>query len=84
MRFWDIGTETGIWVMEAAEQHPESKATGIDVSPCQPNWVPPNAYFEVDDYNVEWLDQNRYDLVHARELLGSCPDWVGLYRRALG
>lgn len=80
----DIGTGTGIWVMEVAEQHPESKVTGIDVSPVQPTWVPPNAYFEVDDYNVEWLDQNRYDLIHARELLGSSPDWVSLYRRALG
>lgn len=79
----DIGTGTGIWVMEMAENHPESKVTGIDVSPVQPTWVPPNAFFEVDDYNVEWLDQGRYDLIHARELLGTSKDWVELYRKAL-
>lgn len=79
----DIGTGTGIWVMEMAEQNPETTVKGIDLSPVQPTWVPPNAFFEVDDYNVDWLDQNKFDLIHARELLGTCPDWVELYKKAL-
>jgi len=62
-----------------AEKHPEADVKGIDVSPIQPSWVPPNARFELDDYNLEWQDANKYDLIHARELLGSVPDWPRFY-----
>ena len=81
-RICDIGTGTGIWAIEVAEQNPQAVVTGTDLSPIQLTWVPPNAFFEVDDYNVEWLDENKYDLIHARELLGSCPDWTELYHKA--
>ncbi|KAK5170131.1 uncharacterized protein LTR77_004715 [Saxophila tyrrhenica] len=82
VKILDVGTGTGIWVIEVAEQFPQAEVTGTDVSPIQPGWVPPNAFFEIDDFNVEWLDENKFDLVHARELLGTCPDWPALYRRA--
>jgi hypothetical protein len=45
----DLGTGTGIWVIEVAEQHPEAIVHGWDLSPIQPTWVPPNARFLVDD-----------------------------------
>jgi len=50
-----------------AEKHPEADVKGIDVSPIQPIWVPPNARFELDDYNLEWQDTEKYDLIHQRE-----------------
>lgn len=78
----DVGTGTGVWAIDVAEQHPETKVVGIDLSAVQPTWVPPNAYFEIDDYNVDWLDEEKYDLIHMREALGTCPDWVELYRKA--
>lgn len=78
----DLGTGTGIWAIEMADQFSETQVTGIDVSPIQPAWVPPNAKFEVDDYNNAWVDREKYDLIHARELLGSVPNWVELYRKA--
>ena len=65
-----------------AEQYPNAAITGTDLSPIQPGWVPPNVFFEIDDFNVDWLDESKYDLIHARELLGTCPDWPALYRRA--
>ncbi|KAI9845095.1 MAG: hypothetical protein M1837_005099 [Sclerophora amabilis] len=64
---------------DVADQHPAAEVKGIDLSPIQPTWTLPNARFEVDDYNLKWLDSNKYDLIHARELLGTVPDWLQLY-----
>ncbi len=64
---------------DCAEQHPEATVKGIDISPIQPPWVPPNVYFEIDDFNVDWIDNNKYDLIHQRELLGSVPNWDEFY-----
>lgn len=69
---------------DVADAHPEASVKGIDLSPIQPSWIPPNLKFEVDDYNLDWLDENKYDLVHARELLGTVPNWVEMYRKVLG
>lgn len=82
-RILDLGTGTGIWVIEVAERHPDAVVHGIDLSPIQPTWLPPNAIFLVDDYNADWIDVEKYDLIHARELLGTVPDWVTLYKNAL-
>jgi len=80
-RILDLGTGTGIWVMDVAAKHPEATVKGTDLSPIQPAWVLPNAYFEIDDYNIEWDDIDKYDLIHQRELLGSVPDWITFYRK---
>lgn len=67
---------------DVAEKHPEADVKGIDVAAIQPSWVPPNARFELDDFNTSWVDENKYDLVHQRELLGSVTDWTKFYERA--
>ncbi|KAL5321490.1 hypothetical protein ACEPPN_009449 [Leptodophora sp. 'Broadleaf-Isolate-01'] len=64
---------------DVAEKHPEADVKGVDVSPIQPTWVPPNCRFELDDFNLEWQDHNKFDLIHARELLGSVPEWPKFY-----
>ncbi|EEU38760.1 uncharacterized protein NECHADRAFT_95105 [Fusarium vanettenii 77-13-4] len=38
----DIGTGTGIWAIDFADEHPGCKVIGTDISPIQPGWVPPN------------------------------------------
>ena len=43
----DLGTGTGIWAIDFADQHPEANVLGIDLSPIQPGWVPPNCQFEI-------------------------------------
>lgn len=50
----DLGTGTGIWAIDMADQHPNATVTGVDLSPTQPDWIPPNVRFEVDDYTEEW------------------------------
>lgn len=65
---------------DVAEKHPEADVKGIDLAPIQPAWVPPNARFEIDDFNLDnWDDDNKYDLIHERELLGSIKNCERFY-----
>lgn len=82
---FDLGTGTGIWAIDVADQYPEAVVVGVDLSAIQPIWVPPNCKFELEDFNDKWSDFNHphtYDLIHARELLGTVPDWTTMYRKA--
>ncbi|KKK12837.1 hypothetical protein ARAM_001180 [Aspergillus rambellii] len=73
-RILDLGTGTGIWAIDVADQHPEVEVTGIDLSPTQPLFVPPNLKFVVDDMEAEWLYTESFDLIHARYLVGALED----------
>ncbi|KAM7221204.1 S-adenosyl-L-methionine-dependent methyltransferase [Rhypophila decipiens] len=64
----DLGTGTGIWAIEVADQHPSAEVTGVDFTPIQPNWAPPNLKFVVDDVEQEWNYGPEYDLVHFRQV----------------
>ncbi|KAF4964879.1 hypothetical protein FSARC_7224 [Fusarium sarcochroum] len=44
----DVGTGTGIWAIDFADEHPDAKVIGTDISPIQPGWVPPNVKFISD------------------------------------
>jgi hypothetical protein len=82
---WERGT--GIWAIDVADQNPEASVKGTDLSAIQPPWVPPNLGFEIDDFNDnvwDWPKPFKYDLIHARELLGTVPDWVAMYRKVYG
>jgi len=79
----DVGTGTGIWAIDMAEQYPSASIIGADLSPIQPEWVPPNCSFEVDDLTQPWLyGDNVMDFVHIREMFGSIPDWDEFFRQA--
>ncbi|KAE9379673.1 S-adenosyl-L-methionine-dependent methyltransferase [Stipitochalara longipes BDJ] len=63
----DIGTGTGIWAIDMGDEYPEASVLGIDLSPIQPTWVPPNVRFMVDDFESPWLQpENFWDFVHGR------------------
>ncbi|KAK1828493.1 Phosphoethanolamine N-methyltransferase [Podospora conica] len=80
----DLGTGTGIWAIELADKYPEARITGIDLSPIQPNFVPENARFFVDDFEMEWVDpENTYDFIHIRHTLHCVRDPRKLVQRAL-
>ncbi|KAF9876609.1 xanthine dehydrogenase [Colletotrichum karsti] len=64
----DIGTGTGIWAIEVADQFPGADVLAFDLSPMQPSWVPPNLKFLVDDAEDEWLNGGDFDLIHLRTM----------------
>ncbi|KAK0624950.1 S-adenosyl-L-methionine-dependent methyltransferase [Bombardia bombarda] len=64
----DLGTGTGIWAIEVADQYPSAQVEGIDFSPIQPVWVPPNVKFIVDNIEDDWLNGSDFDLVHLRQM----------------
>ncbi|KAF4621959.1 hypothetical protein G7Y89_g14385 [Cudoniella acicularis] len=80
----DMGTGTGVWAIEMGDLYPGSSVLGVDLSPIQPEWVPPNVKFMVDDVESPWLKPlNYYDYVHARHTVMAIKDWPKLMRRAL-
>ncbi|EON69643.1 hypothetical protein W97_08903 [Coniosporium apollinis CBS 100218] len=81
-RVLDVGTGTGIWAMDFADDHPESKVTGVDLSPTQPSFVPPNVFFEVDDLEKPWTFNQKFNFIHCRMMTVSFSDWPGFFERA--
>ncbi|GJD05309.1 TAM domain methyltransferase [Colletotrichum higginsianum] len=78
----DIGTGTGIWAIEVGDLFPSAQVIGTDLSPIQPDWVPPNVCFEIDDATLEWtFPKNHFDFIHARTLAGAVKDWPALLRQ---
>jgi trans-aconitate methyltransferase len=65
------------------DEYPSAQILGIDFSPIQPVWVPPNVKFMVDDVESDWLEpENFYDLVHARHVTQAFKDFPTLLERA--
>lgn len=79
LKILDVGTGTGIWPIEMGDLHPEYEITGVDQSPIQPGWVPPNVNFEIDDVTSHCLNEdNSVDFIHVRSMAGSIRgdnDW---------
>jgi len=48
----DVATGTGRWAIEMADEFPEAQIIGTDLSPIQPQMVPPNLRFYIDDGSV--------------------------------
>ncbi|TEA09790.1 Secondary metabolism regulator LAE1 [Colletotrichum sidae] len=75
----DIGTGTGIWPIQFGDEHPEAELiVGNDLSAIQPEWVPNNVRFVVDDVELEWIEPQKYDYIHCRYMAGSIKDWPRL------
>ncbi|BAE61942.1 unnamed protein product [Aspergillus oryzae RIB40] len=81
-RVLDIGTGTGIWAVDFADQYQSSEVIGNDLSPIQPRWVPPNCQFEIDDFESEWSYAHPFDYIYGRELAGSIHDFPRLCKQA--
>ncbi|KAI5809235.1 S-adenosyl-L-methionine-dependent methyltransferase [Pyronema omphalodes] len=75
-RILDIGTGTGIWAIDMADEYPMAEVVGTDLSPIQPEWVPSNCRFEVDDATLEWFYQdNSFDFIHSRNIGWGISNW---------
>ncbi|KAK0649060.1 S-adenosyl-L-methionine-dependent methyltransferase [Cercophora newfieldiana] len=79
----EIGTGTGMWVVDLAHQYPTASVTGTDITATQPAWIPPNSTFVVEDCLLDWSwPPNHFDFIHIRALYGCVPDWTALYEKA--
>ena len=79
----DVGTGTGIWAIDFADANPQAEVVGIDISPIQPGYVPPNLQFEIADADEEWTFAPRFDLVHSRVMNDlSLRNWPFFYQEA--
>ncbi|KAF6836220.1 methyltransferase domain-containing protein [Colletotrichum musicola] len=77
-RILDIGTGTGIWAIEAAEIFPNAEIIGNDFSAIQPQWVPPNVKFEIDDVEQPWVNTSKFDFIFCRYMAASLGNWPNL------
>ncbi|KAL9107067.1 MAG: hypothetical protein Q9227_008013 [Pyrenula ochraceoflavens] len=80
----DIGTGTGIWPIEMADYYPQCQITGTDLSAIQPDSVPENVLFEIDDATeTDWARPlNHYDMIRTCFMLGSFTSYPTVLRTA--
>ncbi|KAJ4299105.1 hypothetical protein N0V90_004349 [Kalmusia sp. IMI 367209] len=79
----DVGTGTGIWAIDFAEENPGTTVTAVDLSPIQPTWVPPNVKFEIDDAEQDWTwPENFFDYVHLRTMAAAVRNWDRMFQQA--
>ncbi|KAA6408009.1 MAG: hypothetical protein FRX48_08360 [Lasallia pustulata] len=74
----DVGTGTGIWALDFADQHPLTKIIGTDLSPVQPEFVAPNTVFLIDDSEETWAYNHKFDYIHGRMLVVAIKDFPRL------
>ncbi|CZR50799.1 related to methyltransferase [Phialocephala subalpina] len=78
----DFGTGTGIWAIELANKFPDAQVIGSDLSPIQPEFIPSNCRFEVDDFEDEWNYSVKFDLIHARAMVTCFKDPGTVFKSA--
>ncbi|KAH8671452.1 S-adenosyl-L-methionine-dependent methyltransferase [Xylariales sp. PMI_506] len=79
----DIGTGTGIWATEFAENNPNSHVVGTDLSLIQPAPATPNCEFLLQNAETEeWTFPYRFDYVHLRSMGPCFADMATTLRRS--
>ncbi|KAK3997765.1 S-adenosyl-L-methionine-dependent methyltransferase [Cladorrhinum sp. PSN332] len=81
-RALDVGCGTGLWAIEFADEHPEAEVLGVDLAPVQPQVIPPNLIFEVDDLEQPWNFTQRFDYIHCQLMIGAFQDWPKFFRQS--
>ncbi|KAF2459599.1 S-adenosyl-L-methionine-dependent methyltransferase [Lineolata rhizophorae] len=80
-RILDIGTGTGIWAINVADEYPNAEVIGTDISPIQPSWSPPNLQFEIDNVELDWTYSKIFDLIHFQNLNACISNWPKLLKQ---
>jgi hypothetical protein len=69
--------------MDVGDDYPKAYIVGTDLSPIQPDWVPPNVEFVIDDAEGDWNFSERFELIHTRFMNGfSIRSWTRFYKQA--
>lgn len=51
------------------DKYPSAMIQGVDLSPIQPPFVPPNVKFVIDDIEDDWLyPPDYFDYIHCRHV----------------
>ncbi|KAK7402457.1 hypothetical protein QQX98_011784 [Neonectria punicea] len=79
-RVLDVGTGTGIWAIDYGDEHPEAEVIGVDLSPIQPSFVPPNVKFYIDDIEEPWSYAHPFNYTHCRMMTSSLASWPNFLR----
>ncbi|KAL7904647.1 S-adenosyl-L-methionine-dependent methyltransferase [Trichoderma velutinum] len=67
----DVATGVGDWAIEMGDLFPSSEVVGTDLSPIQPDMVPPNVNFYVEDSSESWDYTDKFGYIHTRLTAGS-------------
>ncbi|KAK4082088.1 CAZyme family GH76 [Purpureocillium lilacinum] len=70
LRILDIATGVGDWAIDMGDLFPGSTIIATDLSPIQPENVPPNVYFYVEDSTDPWDFTHQFDYIHTRSTVG--------------
>lgn len=79
----DLGCGSGIWAIEAARQFPDCDVVGLDLAPApvDPELVPENCRFEIDDINLGLSHYHGYfDVIHVRCIGAGLSDHAKMMR----
>lgn len=77
----DVGTGTGQWAIEFADEHPSCQVLGTDLSPIQPDYTPPNCFFMIDNAERPWVFDHKFDFIHSRMLIMGIHDWPEYFKQ---
>ncbi|KAI9739300.1 MAG: hypothetical protein M1834_007513 [Cirrosporium novae-zelandiae] len=78
----DVATGTGVWAIDFADQYPSANVIGTDLSPIQPDFVPPNCAFMIDDSESEWCFDRKFDYIHMRMVMIGWRDWPKFFKQS--
>ncbi|KAK4451017.1 S-adenosyl-L-methionine-dependent methyltransferase [Podospora aff. communis PSN243] len=78
----DLGTGTGLWATDFAEEHPTSEITAVDIKQTNPRFNPPNVTFSTFNYESHWTFPHKFNYIHSRMANSSVADWPSYLRKA--
>ncbi|KAI9167600.1 putative methyltransferase tdiE [Paramyrothecium foliicola] len=71
----DIATGMGDWAIQMGDVFSSSQVVATDLSPIQPEDVPPNVSFYVEDSSEPWDYSHSFDYIHTRITSGCWSDF---------